>query len=205
MSRLSGSAARVAAACSIFALAACQDSTAPAAADRFTPEEAREVAFALLDEALTVSDADGATLDASVAARATPPMSGKLMFDVPCRLGGRIAGDVTYSSTIDQNGTGALDIGVSLTPTACVVPAGEKRGTVTLTGAPSVTYTFKQALTGWMPSGGFEATAKGGLTWAGGSCMLDYRVVMQSQTTAVVTGTVCGVDIGGTYPIDGRA
>jgi hypothetical protein len=173
----------------VAATVACGDSSTAPKNNGLTAAEAQQVAMSIFSEVSKALSSVGAT--APTAASRSVAAAPAQTFSSPCTNGGTISGSFTYTSTVDNQGTGSVNGSIGITPNGCKVSTG----TQVIEVSGSLNFTFAMAFTKGAPSGDFTFHGSGNITWTGGSCTLDYNVTVTPQGKETVTGTVCGQTI----------
>ncbi len=182
---------RGAAVCTIGALIGCgSDSATGPKNDTLSAGEAQQVAvniFAEVSKALSTLGAIAPSA-ASRSVAVTPTQN----FSSACTNGGTISGSFSYTDNTNAQGTGALNGSMTIAPQACKVSTGTRLIDV----GGSINFTFTMNFVQFEQSGNFTFHGGGAFTWSGGSCPMDYNVIISPQGAETVSGTICGVTVG---------
>ena len=193
----------------VVAVGACGDDD-PVSSTTLSEAEAQELAGAIftqsffqamtLDAGLPAQSVDGpqtVTFNETVQATADCPLGGQLSLD------GNALGDVD-----DQTGAGTIAYTMTLVHSGCVVQ-GDQGTQFTLTGNPSLVFSFDVTTDGGDNSsfsGGFDGAVGFSTSDADGSCGMDYGFAGETSTTGFsfsTTGTICGIDVSQNLTISG--
>lgn len=190
----------------MLAAAACSDSTGTS--NGITREDANQLA-ADMDAVATLGSADvgvGPSFSLGVdtnggAASVTAPIAIDNHFTVTrqCPKGGQVVLDGQVTGTGDRT-THSLSLETNATRTDTECAFQTRRGVLTLSGNPNITFNGKLNIVNGALSGLQTATHNGSFTWArrgiSGTCDVDLSSSYDPAThTATVTGTFCGFDV----------
>ena len=172
---------------------ACGDATSPKQVS-LSPDEARNVASALFNEIARAAGSptpSPARVGASQSVAGVPTVS--LSLNANCSAGGSLKGTFEFTDEANSQGTGKKSGAISVTARECNVDTGQR-----MTSANGgYTFNFSASFTNHILSSNFVWDAGGTLTWTGGSCTLDYTIEVTPLGRKTLSGTVCGVDVGG--------
>ena len=182
----------------------------PVSTTNLSEAEAQELAGAILtqgfSQAMTLNagppaqSADGpqmVTFNETVEVTADCPLGGQLSLD------GNASGDID-----DQTGAGTIEYTMTLVHSGCVVP-GDQGTQFTLTGNPSLVFTFDITTDGGDNtsfSGGFDGAVSFSTSDADGSCAMAYSFSGDTSADGFsfsTSGTVCGIDVSQNLTISG--
>lgn len=115
-------------------------------------------------------------------------------FNAPCTGGGSISGSITYTTSLNAQGTGSETDAMSINENSCAVSTGKR----TITVAGTLTFNFSMSLAAYALTT-YTATATGNFTWSGGNCAINYTVSMNGTGHYGISGSICGVNVSASY------
>ncbi len=192
-----------------FALAACEGAATGPADASLSEAEAREVAAAWDGVAagaiagfgplFSVQEAGGPSAAATTSTTTFERQHA-------CPAGGSSSIEGTRVVTRDPaTRTGSMQMNATRTDSECTVPArGQREGTVTITGNPSIQLAANHAWTNGVP-GVHTHTQKGSFTWTRstggtGTCTVDLTGTFTPATqTYTLAGSFCGRTVNVTH------
>ncbi|MEX1182431.1 MAG: hypothetical protein WEF86_04295 [Gemmatimonadota bacterium] len=183
-------------------LGACSEPVTPPVTT-LSARQAQQMVTALLNEVAAATaaahgDPDAALVAAGGAASAAGAAAEEYSFDTSCRGGGRIHGSGDAWTLLSPNGTGTQSMNLLYTPVGCVIDAGGLE--LVVDGDPSLTYDWSASYTNNVRVGDILFNGRGSIRWSGdrtGSCLVDYTITIPPGGTGIMSGIMCGQDIGG--------
>jgi hypothetical protein len=117
-----------------------------------------------------------------------------ISFDGPCSQGGTIAVVGDIAATLDNSGSGSVSSQLTVTPANCGVSS------LVLNGDPNIGVGLNMSFTASAPAFPITLTETGGVSYGPnptGSCKLNVKFTITSETSCSITGTACGQSVNG--------
>jgi hypothetical protein len=112
----------------------------------------------------------------------------------PCSKGGTISVTGDIQGTLNNSGSGSLAAQVTITPANCAV------SNITFNGDPNISIAGQINFTNMGPTFPITLMEGGGITYGpnpSGTCQLNVTYSINSVSSCMATGTVCGQPVSG--------